>query len=277
MYELMIVDDEEAIRKGIANSNPWKEWGFEVTAVLANGEEAVKKIQERKPHVVLSDIRMPKMDGVALMQYLNQNYPEIKIVILSGYNDFEYLNMSIKNQVTEYLLKPTDVDEFEELFRRMKKTLDEEEAKKREYEALKKLAESMGKIQILQDGGIPEETKNENKKKNTVALCVRDLVDREYCSNLMSLEYVAEKVKKNTAYISRSFKNEFGCNFSDYVTRKRLDYSKELLTDPALKVYEVAEKTGWADVSNFIKVFKRFCGSSPSEYRSMMIGKQTHE
>ena len=89
MYKLMIVDDEEAIRNGIANSINWNEWGFEVTAVLANGEEAVAEIKKDKPHVVLADIRMPKMDGVELMQYLNKNYPEIKIVILSGYNDYE--------------------------------------------------------------------------------------------------------------------------------------------------------------------------------------------
>ncbi|MCA5010913.1 response regulator, partial [Clostridioides difficile] len=94
-------------------------------------------IEKDKPHVVLSDIRMPEMDGMELMQHLNQHYPEIKIIILSGYNDFEYLQMSIKNRVMEYLLKPTDLDEFEVTFRKIKERLDEERKKELEEKELK--------------------------------------------------------------------------------------------------------------------------------------------
>ncbi len=120
MYKLLIVEDEKAIAQGIAKSNPWEEWGFQVVEICDNGEDAVAFIEQNRPDLVLSDIRMPKMDGIALMQYLNAQYPEIKIVILSGYNDFEYLQMAIRNHVAEYLLKPTLLEEFEELFRKMK-------------------------------------------------------------------------------------------------------------------------------------------------------------
>ena len=133
MYKLLIVDDEKSIRSGIANGIPWEDWGFTVTATVSDGLEALELIAADKPDVVLSDIRMPNMDGVELMQYLNSNYPEIKIIILSGYSDFDYLNYSIKNNVTEYLLKPTDIDEFETLFKKMKNTLDNERKKESEY------------------------------------------------------------------------------------------------------------------------------------------------
>lgn len=126
MYRLLIADDEENIRNGIARSLPWQEWGYEVCAVCANGQEVLDQLDACRPDVVLSDIRMPGMDGMELMQRLNRDHPEIKIVILSGYSDFEYLNMSIKNHVAEYLLKPTDFDDFEETFRRLKTTLDHE-------------------------------------------------------------------------------------------------------------------------------------------------------
>lgn len=79
MYKLMIVDDEQSIRRGIANGIPWNEWGFEVTAQASNGVEALEMIKQSKPDVVLSDIRMPEMDGVELMKRLNSEYPEIKI------------------------------------------------------------------------------------------------------------------------------------------------------------------------------------------------------
>ena len=137
MYRLLIGDDEEDIRSGMSKGIPWSEWGFTVVGVAENGEEAVFLTEKEKPDVVLSDIRMPKMDGIELMQYLHDNLPEIKIVILSGYNDLEYLNMAIKNQVTEYMLKPTDIDEFEQLFRKIRKNLDEEKSRREELNQLK--------------------------------------------------------------------------------------------------------------------------------------------
>lgn len=141
MYKLIIVDDETNIRQGIAESIPWAEWGFSITGQASNGLEAIRLIKQEKPDVVLSDIRMPKMDGVELMKYLHQNYPEIKIIILSGYNDIEYLNMSIKNRVTEYLLKPTNLEEFRVLFARLRRNLDHEYSQRQEFEKLKKFYE----------------------------------------------------------------------------------------------------------------------------------------
>lgn len=521
MYKLMIVEDEKAIANGIANSLPWEEWGFEISGVLGNGAEALEAIAGEIPDVVLSDIRMPIMDGLELMQHLNRDHPDIRILILSGYNDFEYLQTAIKNGVCEYLLKPTDIDEFQLVFKRMKEKLDEDRERKRSYEegitlreekkfnALLKgygyneeemeqefygeeegsfgvmffhidgmkredkkknyhmgisVVDSLEEIRVREHisgkfflnyeeritgilmlpGEQEEETlrdyagrmirhvkahtdisvsvgissfyldyqmlpqcyqqakccasqrifnrekqqilyyeemreadfnyytisfnadkimeymleqnrekileeldntfsafqnrvisdydyinrlslelmfnisrkllrcsvqmekvmkrlectysdiytrdnledkrdfiygilvnaseeckamKGETKKRSGLAAAIREIVDSEFDSNRISLEYVAGKVHKNTAYISKIFKNEFECNFSDYVTRKRLERSRELLKDPALKIYEISDALGWADVSNYIKVFKKKYGISPNEYR----------
>ena len=126
MYRLIIADDEENIRNGMANSLPWRDWGFEVVALCASGQEVLDRMAACRPDVVLSDIRMPGMDGVELMQRLSREYPQVKIVILSGYSDFKYLNMSIRSHVAEYLLKPTDIDDFEDAFRRLKAAMDHE-------------------------------------------------------------------------------------------------------------------------------------------------------
>ena len=75
---------------------------------------------------------------------------------------------------------------------------------------------------------------------------------------------------KNSAYISKIFKNEFGCNFSDYIITKRLEKSRELLADPGRKIYEISQELGWADVSNYIKLFKKKYGISPKEYRNIL-------
>lgn len=138
MYKLIIVDDEDMIRDGISMGINWNELGFEVIGHAANGLEAIEAVKKSVPDVLITDIRMPEMDGVELMEFLSENYPSIKLVVLSGYNDFEYLKSSIKNNVFDYILKPTLISEFVELFKRLKIVLDEEYQKKKEYENLRK-------------------------------------------------------------------------------------------------------------------------------------------
>ena len=106
----------------------------------------------------------------------------------------------------------------------------------------------------------------------SVAMRVREYVDAEYCSNALSLESVAAYVHKTPAYISRVFKNELGCNFSDYLTEKRMRLAAQLLAQPEGKVYRIAAQCGYADTSHFIRVFKRFYGVSPMEYRTVQGG-----
>ena len=108
----------------------------------------------------------------------------------------------------------------------------------------------------------------------SVAMRVRGYVDAEYCSNALSLESVAAYVHKTPAYISRVFKNELSCNFSDYLTEKRMRRAAQLLAQPDGKVYRIAAQCGYADTSNFIRVFKRFYGVSPAEYRAVQGGAE---
>ncbi len=130
MYKLIVVDDETVIRRGLVHGNPWESWGFTIVGQAEDGLDAIQKIEEQQPDVVLTDIRMPKYDGIQLMEYLNAYFPEIKIIILSGYSDFEYMNKSIKNNVFDYLLKPTQEEDFIELFSRLKEKLDSEKEEK---------------------------------------------------------------------------------------------------------------------------------------------------
>ncbi|MGN0974483.1 MAG: response regulator, partial [Gemmiger sp.] len=158
MYRLLIADDEESIRSGIAQSIPWAALGYEVCALCANGQEVLDCMEQCRPDVVLSDIRMPGVNGLELMQRLNRDYPNTKIVVLSGYSDFEYLNMSIKNKVTEYLLKPTDTDEFEQTFRRLKETMDRERARRAELNESERRHFDDWLSQLLKDCASPRDT-----------------------------------------------------------------------------------------------------------------------
>ncbi|MEG0911910.1 MAG: helix-turn-helix domain-containing protein, partial [Ruthenibacterium sp.] len=114
------------------------------------------------------------------------------------------------------------------------------------------------------------EQRRNTTRGSSVAHQMCACVDKEFCSNAMSLEYVAERVHKNAAYVSKVFKNEIGCNFSDYLTQKRMEKALLLLAQPACKIYQIAQECGYADVSNFIKVFKKNRGISPNEYRTVL-------
>lgn len=116
--------------------------------------------------------------------------------------------------------------------------------------------------------------RNHGRTVNSVAQRVREYVDSEYASHMISLESVAASVHKTLAYISRVFKNELGCNFSDYLTEKRMRRAAELLKEPDGKVYLIAQQCGYADTSNFIRVFKKYYGISPVEYRAAQGGAE---
>jgi two-component system response regulator YesN len=138
MYKLLIVEDEEAIREGIIKGMDWQSMGFEVAGAASNGLEAIESVNSNPPDLILTDIRMPQMDGLELIEKTRLLYPDIRFVVLSGYSDFEYVQTALKNKVVDYLLKPTDIKEFETTFQRISRELDEERSRKYEYEVLKK-------------------------------------------------------------------------------------------------------------------------------------------
>lgn len=106
-YRIMIVDDEVILRSGIVHLCNWSDYGIEFVAQAANGQEALALIEAHSPHVVITDIVMPVMDGVELTKNIKKMYPHIKIVVLSSYSEFNYVREVFKYGVTDYLLKPT--------------------------------------------------------------------------------------------------------------------------------------------------------------------------
>lgn len=137
LYRIILVDDEEEVRKSIIRKIDWTSVGFTVVGDAENGEEALEKIEGLEPDVVLTDIRMPYMDGLTLAERIRQKYPSMKIVIFSGYDDFEYAKRAIKLNVTEYILKPVNVEELTAILKRIKTNLDEEIEQKRNVTLLR--------------------------------------------------------------------------------------------------------------------------------------------
>ena len=137
LYRIILVDDEEEVRKSIIRKIDWEAVGFTVVGDAENGEDALEKIESLEPDVVLTDIRMPYMDGLTLAEKIRQKYPSMKIVIFSGYDDFEYAKRAIKLNVTEYILKPVNVEELTAILKRIQANLDEEIEQKRNVNLLR--------------------------------------------------------------------------------------------------------------------------------------------
>ena len=171
LYKIMLVDDEEEVRKNIIRKINWEDAGFEVIGDAENGKDALEKIEQNEPDVVLTDIRMPYMDGLSMAEVIRQTYPSIKIVIFSGFDEFEYAKKAIKLNVIEYILKPVNVEELTAILKKIKKNLDEEIEQKRNVTLLREsYIKNLPTIRehFLNDlihGGMDQETISEKLKE----------------------------------------------------------------------------------------------------------------
>ncbi|ROR30452.1 AraC family two component transcriptional regulator [Mobilisporobacter senegalensis] len=125
MYRLMVVEDEDMIRKGIVNSIPWQSLGFTVVAESANGKDALEQLEKNPVDVLLTDIKMPIMGGTELSKKTRQLYPDIEIIILSGFAEFEYARQAIGFRAFDYLLKPTNKKKLLDTFAELKESMDQ--------------------------------------------------------------------------------------------------------------------------------------------------------
>jgi len=136
-YRIMLVDDEEEVRRAIIQKIDWQRLGFLVAGDAENGEDALEKMEQLEPDVVITDIRMPYMDGLSLAGRIRLKYPSVKVLIFSGYDDFEYAQQAIKLNVKEYILKPVNVEELTEILIRVHTSLDDEIEQKRNVSLLR--------------------------------------------------------------------------------------------------------------------------------------------
>lgn len=148
MYTLLLVDDEEEVIEAIVKKVKWEELGFQVTGHANNGFKAMDMLEEMQPDVVMTDIRMPYMDGLELCAHIKAKYPATKILLFTGFDDFEYAKEAVHLEIEEYILKPLNAVEITEVFKRLKEKLDYEISEKRNTDLLKKYyADSLPMLQ----------------------------------------------------------------------------------------------------------------------------------
>lgn len=233
---VLLVDDEIMIREGFKKLFDWEAHECVVVGEAADGMEAITKIDEEQPDIVIMDINIPIINGLKVIQLSRVKYPSMAFVIVSGYDDFSYCREALRLQITDYILKTVNYEEFGSCIDRLKISLYNNEVK--EKPVVKKERVITGITKYMQ----------------------------EHLSEDVSLHILSEEFHLNSQYISQLFKNEIGVNFLTYLTNIRMEHAKKLLLSTSLSIAEVSEQSGYGDYRVFTKVFKKSEGITPSQY-----------
>lgn len=236
MNRVFIADDEMWIVIGLKKLIGKSGLPFQVIGEANNGVAALEEIEEKKPDVLFTDIRMPGYNGLELMEKLNEKGLSPEVIFISGYADFEYAQTAIRLGAFDYLLKPIEQDKLNEVLERV-------------------LANEMGESQ---EGRIEAE----ELTPSTIGKILNEM-RQNYTENI-TLTDLAKKYNISISHLSSLIKEELQLPFSEYITTKRIQKAKALLADESLSIEEIAEQVGYGDYFYFTKVFKKNCGISPS-------------
>lgn len=257
MYKVVIIDDEPLIVEGLSRSIPWERWNCKVVGFGYNGIEGMEVIRREKPAIVISDISMPKMDGLTMIAGLKSEFPYMQVAILTGYREFTYAQEAIRLGVSAFLLKPSKMDEL--------------------YEAIENMTEKLKLFHIEEEQpeAVTEEAEEEdsvlyNSEANNFVVTKALEYIKEHSRERIQLADVADHCYVSQWHLSKLLNKHTGENFSIALNKARIAEAKELLQDPSRRIYDIAEEVGFQDLAHFSRVFKKLEGISANEYRNTL-------
>ena len=233
LYKVLIVDDEEEIRLGIIKKINWRELGFVVIGDAENGQDAIEKSEVLQPDIIMTDIKMPYMDGLELVKKIREIMPSTKVIVFSGCDDFEYAQESIKFGVIEYILKPINSIEIIELLKKIKIKLDNEFNEKRNLETLNKYyIDSLPLIREQFLVGAIEGRVSIDDWNNKIKELNLNFIHNRFCVGIIKLDYEiledSEYSNKNELMVI-SVKNNVDDIISDNFNYISFLYLKEVV------------------------------------------------
>lgn len=244
MLKVLLVEDEDIIRRGLQFQMDWTEVNCVVAGEAATGQEGLRQMELLRPDVVITDIRMPDMDGLEMLKQGRKICP-FSAIIISGYGEFEYAQQAIHLGVVEYLLKPVDIGQLKNCL----------------------LAIGQGK-QNRQSGrpapfaDTPELWDGRTPRNKYVAIML-DYIKEHYAEHI-SLTDLSQELNISCTHLNAKFKEETGYTFHNFLNEYRIRKAVELQQDGNNKLYEIAEMVGFSDYKYFNRVFKKYTGYSPN-------------
>lgn len=236
MIKVLIADDENIIRRTIRLIGNWEENNMEIIGEAKNGLEAVELIRDKSPDLILLDMKMPGYSGEEVLNIIEENNIGSSVIVISGYDDFQFAKVALKYGAVDYILKPIDRNELNRALEQVRKKYSDR----------------------LEEKGIV-------RQKDTTEQ-IKDRIDREYAENL-SLSSLAKEYYMNKDVLSRTFKKKYGVGLTSYINHIRLEQAKAYLL-AGYSSTQAAELVRYHDVNYFSRIFKKAYGISPSKYAS---------
>lgn len=237
----MLVEDEEMLRQSLARHIEELNIGYKVVSQMPDGQSALDALKNLDIHMIITDIRMPVMDGLVLAKKIHAQYPHILTIVLTGYADFQYAQEALRQGVFDYLLKPVTADVLEEV--------------------LGKAALQLQKYFQLEDDSSMAGKDAEQIVEYTV------LYMREHYMDEIDFSKLSAKMGFSSAYLTKLFNKFIGDTPLKYLTDIRIHEAKHLLLNTSLPIREIGEKVGYPDQFHFSKTFRRLTGQNPTAYR----------
>lgn len=237
MYRVMLIDDEPSARNLMKASIDWSELEMEVVGEAASGIEAINIIDDIKPDIAFVDISMPFMNGMEFTEIATKRYPELSIIIMTAFDDFEYARKCVSLPVFDYILKPFVRAEVQETLLKLKNKLDSSVKKQ----------------------------KDEEEFEPTAVELVMKYIEANFTDSQINLTSVAQVFGFSPSYMSRKFKQESGKNFVEYLTECRMERAMKMASS-GVKMFAASNAVGIPDPNYFSRCFKKYTGMSYSEY-----------
>lgn len=245
LYRLIFAEDDDQIRNGLSRFFPWEQLGFSLRACFENGLQALEYVRLHPVDVILTDVRMPVMDGLQMLEKMRLENLDAYVVILSAFRDFDYAQKAIELGVSNYIVKSTKYDELVQVFETIHENL--------------KNGRSGVEIRASLE---PLEMSGE----------VLDRIKGYIRENIASatLQSTADYVNYSPIYLSRLFKEKAGINFISFIIQERMRRAVELLRIPSQSMIQISEAVGYSNEKNFSRAFKKYFGVGPAEYRKLL-------
>jgi two-component system response regulator YesN len=246
ILKVIVAEDEELILNHIIKKIQGIDPGFMIVGAAQNGKQALEMIEEFSPDLLLTDIRMPVIDGLELLKNVALNFPYIKTIVISGYSEFEYAKQAIRYGVSDYLIKPLELEELRKALMKIKISLEAETC-------------------FLQSK-ISRSMPGNHSPEEIVAIVMQFI--KENFTREINLNSLAQSFNFNASYLSKLFKKYHQETPVKYLLNLRINEAKHLLRSrPELEIKAVGELVGYPDQFYFSRIFKHMTGKSPSEFR----------
>lgn len=272
LLKLLIVDDERTTRNTLANHIPWRALGIGDIEQADDGVRALEIARRYAPDIVLTDIRMPRMDGLALARELRTCLPRSKVIILSAYSEVDYLKSAIKLNVVDYVEKPVDLDEVSRAVGSAVSACEEEAGRQTRRDAGAGWTGTVhAKPDAREERGAASAGGAVQEGGRLAADKAKRYIEQRACEPDFSINALASHLYLTPSYVCMIFKQEMGVTINHYQTSVRMERAKTLIADPAIKLHQLAALVGYSDVKYFARLFKKECGYTPSDYRRRVL------